>query len=62
MAQKPYTKEELQNILRLIKTVNRIRRELIEEGIPVEKYERVFIHGEDPLVVFGGDQSPDKAQ
>ena len=62
MTKKPYTKEELENVLKLVRTVKRIRQELRDEGIPIDEYERVFIHGEDPLVVFGGDQSLDKAQ
>ena len=65
MEGKPYAKEELENVLKLVRTVKRIRQELRREGIPIDEYERVFIHGEDPRVVFGTqeslEQSLDKA-
>jgi hypothetical protein len=59
MDQEDYTKEELQNIQALIDLIKRIDKELKEEGIPVDEYERILIHGEDPLVVFGNQEIPD---
>jgi len=59
MEQEIYTKEELKNIKTLIDLITRIDKELKEEGIPVDEYERILIHGEDPLVVFGNQVTPD---
>ena len=60
----PYTKEELENVHKMVQALKRIRQELIDEGIPILEYERVFIHGEDPKDVFGTEelplQSPDR--
>ena len=48
-----YTKEELDNVMALVNAIKRIRQEIRDEGIPIDEYERVFIYGEDPAVVFG---------
>jgi len=50
------TEEKLQNILKLVNAVKKIRQELRDEGIPIDEYERVFIDGEDPQVVFGNEE------